>query len=98
MTITFNKQAASEFSQAGEWYEEQRAGLGEDFIAAIEASLKVIASDPERFQPVADPVRIYRLKKYPYNIFFRHFPGRQHIRILAIMHHRRRPDYWKERN
>jgi hypothetical protein len=64
---------------------------------AVEAGISVIVSDPTRFQPVGDGIRIFRMKRFPYYLFYRFHEARQHFRIVAMMHQRRKPDYWRDR-
>lgn len=40
-------------------------------------------------------VRRVRAKRFPYAVVFMELP--KAIRVIAIMHERRRPDYWKGR-
>ncbi len=39
----------------------------------------------------------FRLKRFPFYLFYRYFEQKQHVRILAVMHHKRRQDYWRGR-
>ena len=97
MTCDFHPEARQDYSEAAAWYEEQRVALGDEFIAAVEAALGVIMRDPQRFQPVDGPVRIFRLKRFPYYLYFEHQPVGERVRIYAVAHHRRRPGYWQDR-
>ncbi len=58
--------------------------------------LNPIVQDPRRL-PTED-VSIFRqfVKRFPYEIYFR-ILGDDSIRILAVKHHRRDPDYWRTR-
>jgi toxin ParE1/3/4 len=40
-------------------------------------------------------VRRYPMRRFPYFIYYRALPD--HVRILAFAHHRRHPEYWRER-
>ncbi len=97
MTFEFHPDALDEYQDAASWYEEQRYRLGVEFTQAVEASMAQILENPERYQPVGGTVRIFRIKRFPYYLFYRYNGAGQHVRILAVMHHRRRPDYWRER-
>lgn len=39
--------------------------------------------------------RKFILNKYPYKIFYKNYP--EIIVIVAIAHHKRKPNYWKSR-
>ncbi len=48
MTIHFESDALDEYRDAV-LYSEERFGLGEEFVLAVESALEVISRDPERF-------------------------------------------------
>ena len=93
--IVFRPAARHDFSEAFAWYEEQRAGLGGRFEAAVEAILERIAESPEAFPGVHRDVRRALLRRFPYGVFYRLRGDTVHI--LAIMHGRRNPSLWQSR-
>lgn len=97
MNFEFHPDALREYQEASLWYEEQRFRLGLEFSDAVESAVTAILTDPERFQAVGEGVQVFRLKRFPYYIFYRYDARGSRIRILAVMHHRRRPDYWRQR-
>jgi plasmid stabilization system protein ParE len=97
MTFEFHPDALEEYEEAAAWYEERRYRLGLEFTVAVEGGVAAILTNPDRYQPVRGGVRIFRLKRFPYYIFYRYNEAGQHVRIVAIMHQKRRPDYWRER-
>ncbi len=96
MTVSFESGALVEYREAA-LYSQQRFGLGEEFIQAVEAAITTISGDPERFQPVGAGVRIFRMRRFPYYIFYQHSTADDSITIYAVAHHSRRPDYWRKR-
>ena len=97
MNFEFHPEALEEFQNASLWYEEQRYQLGLEFGETIGIAIQSIMSDPERFQPFRDGVRIFRLKRFPYYLFYRISTEGNLIRILAVTHHRQQPGYWMQR-
>jgi plasmid stabilization system protein ParE len=97
MTFDWHPGALQEFEEAGLWYEEQRRRLGVEFSDAVVLAIESILREPNRFQPVGDGVRLFRLKRFPYHLYYLLDDARHHVRIMAVMHNRRRPDYWRER-
>ncbi len=97
MTFEFHPDALEEYEEAGAWYEERRHRLGVEFTDAVDAGVAAILKTPDSYQPVGGGVRIFRLKRFPYYIFFRYNEQGQHVRIVAIMHHKRRPEGWRDR-
>lgn len=95
MIVHFEKEALEEYRDAA-LYSEERFGLGQSFVKAIQAALDVIAHGPAHFQSVGDGVRIFRLKRFPYYLYYHH-DEKKAIIIYAVAHHGRRPDYWRNR-
>ncbi|OAI56381.1 hypothetical protein AYO49_00850 [Verrucomicrobiaceae bacterium SCGC AG-212-N21] len=97
MTFDFHPDALDEYQSAASWYEEQRFRLGLEFVEAIETGIFAVLSDPGRFQLVGVGIRICRIKRFPYYVFYRYNEVGKHVRIVAVMHKRRKPDYWRDR-
>ena len=97
MTFGFHDEALQEYQAAGLWYEEQRPGLGLRFTQTIEAAIFGILANPERFQAVGHGVRIFRVKRFPYYLYYQFQKEGDHVRILAVLHKKRRPDFWRNR-
>jgi hypothetical protein len=80
------------------WYDEQRPGLGGDFVAEVTAILERIAANPHSFplwpgvSATAEPIRRGVLQRFPYVVGFETHVN--HILVLAIAHGRRQPLYW----
>ena len=53
-----------------DWYEEQRRGLGTDFLEEVSFMIAAIESNPRRFQRVSRILRRARLRRFPYGIYF----------------------------
>ena len=96
MTHHFETEALEEYQDAV-LYSDQRFGLGEEFVLAVEAALDTISHDPERFQAVGEGVRIFRMRRFPYCLFYHYSSGSNSINIYTVAHHRRKPGYWRSR-
>jgi plasmid stabilization system protein ParE len=89
-----------ELIAAARWYEARRAGLGREFLDAIEALIPVIARGPRSFPRLADVGSRFEnrralLGRFPFAIVY--LIGAEEIRILAVAHTRRDPGYWLNR-
>ena len=51
-SIVFRRAAKVEFEKAAVWYDEQRPGLGEEFMVEIEQAIVNAAAGPLRYQLV----------------------------------------------
>ena len=96
MTVTFEVDALEEYQSAA-IYSEQRFGLGEAFIQAVELSIKLISQDPERSQSLGNDIRIFQMQRFPYYLFYHHISGSDSISIYAVAHHSRKQGYWRSR-
>lgn len=96
MTVFFESEALVEYREAA-LYSQQRFGLGEEFVQAVETAIATISGDPGRFQPMGAGIRIFRMRRFPYSIFYLHSADDDSIGIYAVAHHSRRPGYWRKR-
>ena len=94
------RQAADEAEAAAAWYEQERQGLGEEFVEAIEAAIDVIEDGFLPLSPMpgvsgAQGAKRLILRRFPYDIVI---VDRADERIVvAIAHHSRKPGYWRNR-
>jgi len=95
MRIIYREEASQELREAAVHYDEQRLGLGDDFIDLIAKAVATAASDPNRFPVVCDNIRRARVQRFPYCVCYR--VDTDTLEVLAIKHHSREPDYWKGR-
>jgi plasmid stabilization system protein ParE len=87
--------AAAEIETAYRWYENEREGLGSEFLEAVEKIVKGIAENPERFSVIRRDVRRAVLRRFPYSIFYRIVAG--HVVVIACFHGKRNPKVWRSR-
>jgi plasmid stabilization system protein ParE len=96
--VRLDEEAAQELRNAYGWYETRVAGLGDDFLAAVESAIARIERRPRAFGfapgvPRRLHVRRLVLEGFPFTIFFTVLATE--IRVLAIAHQRRKPGYWR---
>jgi plasmid stabilization system protein ParE len=92
---TFHPSAAEEYANATEYYEANVPGLGGRFYDEIEDLIREIRRHPERFFRLYPPVQRALAHKFPYSVIYVNEPDR--IWIVAVMHAKRRPGYWRAR-
>ena len=93
--VEYHPQALEELFQAAEYYESKIDGLGERFLDEIEISVADISESPDRWPYFVLNIRRRLLDRFPYLLVYLNEVDR--IYILAVMHQRRRPGYWKKR-
>ncbi|MBI1375288.1 MAG: type II toxin-antitoxin system RelE/ParE family toxin [Phycisphaera sp.] len=87
--------AEADLEEASRWYEQQRAGLGREFIAAVREFLRTIREYPTAYPLVHHEMRRANMATYPYGVFYV-FEG-DTVSIVAVMHASRHPRRWKRR-
>ena len=88
--------AEADIADAFHWYEEQRAGLGNEFRAQLRIAFDAISKNPLLFRVVHRNTRRYLVRRFPYAIYYRVFPDK--VVVIACMHGRRNPRRWQSRN
>lgn len=97
MTYEFHPAAEQEYADAANWYEDQVEGLGSRFATAIAESILTILKEPGRFQCLEDGLRVFRLNRWPYKLYYEYNQADSHLRIVCVMHQKRQPEYWIDR-
>jgi plasmid stabilization system protein ParE len=77
------------------WYEQQRPGLGNEFLAELARVLHAIEQHPEQYAIVRSQTRRALVRRFPYAIFYIIDPN--DVAVIAVMHGRRDPQRWQER-
>ena len=93
--IIFHPEISSEIKASYSWYQEQAAGLGDDFIAELEVAYEAITELPETWPKFQKGFRRFLLTRFPYSIVYKHTTER--IFVIAVMHNSRKPGYWLSR-
>ena len=95
--VRFHADAALEVAHTAEWYETQRAGLGDDFLAELDAVLALLEAEDCVMSPVAEDARARRvfMPRFPHSVITIELGDDRFV--LAVAHARRRPGYWLNR-
>jgi toxin ParE1/3/4 len=89
--------AQLEYRAASDYYDAQLRGLGDRFVAAVQAAIQRIQRNPKGFgRYKRSYYRFCVVRRFNYVIYFREL--RDRIRIVAVAHGRRRPGYWRRRD
>jgi plasmid stabilization system protein ParE len=95
LPIVLRPDAEADLQSARDWYETQRAGLGDGFIEAVDQFFARIQAFPESYAIVQAKVRRGKLKRFPYVVYYRVHPDR--LEVIAILHGSRHPQTWQDR-
>ncbi len=96
MQVVLGPAAESELSDATDWYASVSPELGRRFFAEYRRARGLIEEAPERWAMLGSGVRRVMLSGFPYSLIYRIEGGM--ALIVAVKHHRRDPNYWKNRH
>ena len=91
----FHPEASQEYLEAIEYHAAINAELGERFDSEIRRLVGEVSHDPQRFFRFHPPVQRALSPEFPYSVVYLEQPDR--VWIVAVMHAKRRPGYWKHR-
>lgn len=95
MKVTILPGAATELKDAAAYYQAQQHGLGIRLLETFDTAIHEIVLAPEMYSPLGEGFRKYGLRPFPYAAIYRQ--DDDDIVIVAVMHQKRRPDYWRGR-
>jgi plasmid stabilization system protein ParE len=81
-----------ELSEAAEWYEAQRPGLGAAFVRVFRATADSVAANPFQYQMFGKVARRASLRGFPHGLIYS--VSDEEIVVLACFHGRRDPRVW----
>lgn len=89
-------EAEVDVGEAYGWYEDQRPGLGAQFVLCVEAVIASIERNP-RIYPIIyrGIVRRALTQRFPYAVFF--VEGEQSVVVIGVIHAKRNPRVWQDR-
>ena len=64
------------------------------FMEQTEATIQFLLDFPDAGVAIGGSVRRFPIRPFPYHVVYAPGPP---VRVLAIAHERRRPDYWRDR-
>lgn len=96
MKLVVSSPALAELHDAAAFYSlKANVSLGLAFVAEFERTANLVLSNPLLGTVFRGTCLRYTLRRFPYSIIYQVVA--EELRILAVAHHRRRPDYWTHR-
>lgn len=95
LPLDFLPPVKEEIDQAYAWYQRQRQGLGEDYLAEVRRTLDQIQRQPLAWAVLYRGVRAALVRRFPYVVYFRDEPDR--IVVIAVQHGHRHSRRWRSR-
>lgn len=94
-TIILLPRAEADIQAAYQWYEKRESGLGEVFLAAVDAALAAIAKQPDIYPLIFDSLRRNRVQRFPHSVFYNQ--DDRAVYVVAVFHSSRHPDRLRSR-
>jgi plasmid stabilization system protein ParE len=88
-------EAEQDVAEAYAWYEDQRTGLGEDFLGCVEASIEAILRTPEMYSVIHKSYRRALVRRFPYAVFYEF--ETDVVTVYCVFHSSRDPEKWRRR-
>jgi plasmid stabilization system protein ParE len=95
LRVEVRRAAQSDINDAAAWYDEQRPGLGIEFLHELDAAFRRASDSPELYATVYLDMRRCATRRFPYNIFFRTRGSK--LVVIAVFHASRGPHTWLAR-
>jgi plasmid stabilization system protein ParE len=77
-------EAERDLAAARDWYDQQRAGLGDEFLDEVAVAMRELDRDPERARLYYRNFRRVLLHRFPYKIFYQVI-GRRVV-VFRVLH------------
>jgi plasmid stabilization system protein ParE len=87
--LVYRREAVGDVRAAFDWYERQRAGLGDEFLAALSRAEDTVRANPLAFRVIRRDARRVMLRRFPYQIIYRVVSDV--VVVVACFHGRRSP-------
>lgn len=94
LPVVYRRKVGRDLAGGYAWYSGQRHGLGEEFLAAVNAAFDTIEHFPEILACVHGEVRRAVVSRFPYAIFYRVETKR--VVVLTVLHTARDPKVWPQ--
>ncbi|ANH80872.1 hypothetical protein A8C56_07670 [Niabella ginsenosidivorans] len=82
--------AAMEIIEAYDWYQEQKSGLGAEFLAELDQFYDTLYRNPQTYSYYDKPVRQGKVNRFPYTVAYEIFDTT--IVIYSVFMYRQNPD------
>lgn len=95
MNLVLTPDARADIAEAHQWYEDQREGLGNEFLERLRDCLDLIKDFPRSCPLVRRNVRRAIMRPFPYCVFY--FEYQQNVVIVAVFQGVRGPRFRRKR-
>ncbi|MFV3127875.1 type II toxin-antitoxin system RelE/ParE family toxin [Niveispirillum sp. KHB5.9] len=94
-TLIVTPLAQEDILAAADWYQSQASGMVQPFLSQLRQLQDRIVSMPQIYQERMAYIRVARMQRFPYCLYFR--VDADLIVVIALLHERRDPAVWQAR-
>ena len=95
MEVIYASGVLEEVSESADYYEGEVEGLGKAFLGRVHNAIEDVKSNPLMYRIIQGDYRRHLLARFPFAIIYR--IEHHKIYVLAVMHLKRSPYYWRSR-
>ncbi len=95
MEVTYASGVLEEVSESAAYYEEEVEGLGKAFLRKVDDAVNDVKENPLMYRIVKNEYRRHLLSRFPFAVVYR--IANEKLYVVAVMHCKRVPHYWKNR-
>jgi plasmid stabilization system protein ParE len=82
--VLIRPRAEADLREARQWYEEQRPGLGDEFLDEVRQAIILLEDQPTRRPPYYRDFRRVLTRRFPYKLFYR--IERDCVIVFRVLH------------
>jgi plasmid stabilization system protein ParE len=95
MKYAWDEDALEDLEEATRFYFQRDPQVEIRFAECIDNAIEQVTSRPISWPIIESDVRSFVVEIFPYSLLYT--IDEDHIVILAVAHHSRHPEYWKDR-
>lgn len=93
---SLSREAEDDMLEAYVWYEQQRAGLGEEFLESLDKAREAILQNPATYRArYKKKVRAFLVDRFPYLILY--VLEKKDVNVISVFNTSRDSKSWKKR-
>ena len=93
--LTIAPEAEQDLVEAYGWYEEQRVGLGEEFLGCVDACIEAFRRMPQMHAQIYETYRRALVRRFPYAVFYEY--EEDTVTVYCVCHTSQDPEKWIRR-
>jgi toxin ParE1/3/4 len=93
--VRFHVKAIEEAERSKGWYELRSPTAALGFLNELSHAVEMVSENPNRWPSFHSGTRRYVFPRYPFSLIYR--LNEDIEEVIAIAHHKKRPDYWSKR-